>query len=235
MSNENSAAIDLEEFAKSGKTPPLASSYRIRVDKLVFTVNVSHMTGRQILTLAGKVPVERFKLFQQMHGGGQPQRIELDQSVDFTTPGIERFKTLPVDSTDGLAKPRRDFRLPESDEVFLESLGLRWEAVIDEGVKWVIVYGYPLPQGYNVSTVDLALRIAPDYPTAQIDMASFCPALVRADGKGINGLSGHVLDVRNFQQWSRHRTAQNPWRPGEDDLQSHVLLVEHWLHHELTR
>ncbi|MBI5912416.1 MAG: hypothetical protein HY848_21000 [Betaproteobacteria bacterium] len=170
-----------------------------------------------------------------MHGGGQPQRIELDQSVDFTTPGIERFKTLPVDSTDGLAKPRRDFRLPESDEVFLESLGLRWEAVIDEGVKWVIVYGYPLPQGYNVSTVDLALRIAPDYPTAQIDMASFCPALVRADGKGINGLSGHVLDVRNFQQWSRHRTAQNPWRPGEDDLQSHVLLVEHWLHHELTR
>ena len=147
------------------------------------------------------MPVERFKLFQQMHGGGQPQRIELDQSVDFTTPGIERFKTLPVDSTDGLAKPRRDFRLPESDEAFLDSLGLRWEAVIDQGVN----------------------------------MASFCPALARADGKGINGLSGHVLDVRNFQQWSRHRTAQNPWRPGEDDLQSHVLLVEHWLCHELTR
>src|SRR5207244_427442 len=98
-----------------------------------------------------------------------------------------------------------------------------------------IIYGHTVPVGYNVRTVDLALRIAPDYPTAQIDMVYFSPGLSRADGKGINGLSAQRLDGRDFQQWSRHRTGQNPWRPGEDDLQTHMLLVEHWLMHELLR
>jgi hypothetical protein len=227
--------VDLEEFAKAGKKPPQAKSYVLRIDKLKYTVQVSHMKGREILALASKTPVERFKLFQQLHGGSQPKRIELDDDVDFTTPGIEKFKTLPIDSTDGLAETRRQFRLPEFDEAFLDSFGLRWEALIDQGAKWVIIYGYTVPAGYNARAVDLALRIAPDYPTAQIDMVYFAPNLSRADGKAIANLSAQALDQRTFQQWSRHRTAQNPWRVGEDDLQTHMLLVEHWLQHELTR
>lgn len=58
------------------------------------------MTGREILTLVGKTPPERFLLFQ-MISGGRKEKIELNEKVDFTTPGIEKFRTYPLDQTEG--------------------------------------------------------------------------------------------------------------------------------------
>ena len=226
--------IDLEEYATAGKKPPKAKAYRIRIDKEHFVVHVHSMKGREILELVKKTP-DRFKLYQQVRGGGQPHPIGPDDVVDFTTPGVERFKTLPVDSTDGLAEPRRQFRLAESDEAFLDGLGLRWEALLYGGAKWIVVYGYGLPVGYNVAKADLAVRIEPDFPTAQLDMAYFAPSLSRIDGKGINNLSPAQVDDRPFQQWSRHRTAGSIWRPGEDDLESHFLFIQSFLQRELGR
>lgn len=97
---EESEVIDLEEYARTGQKPPKAKHYRIRVDKQNFVVEVSEMSGRQILELAGKQPPERFRLDQKLHGG-QTKKVELDEVVDFTTPGIERFMTLPLDQTEG--------------------------------------------------------------------------------------------------------------------------------------
>src|SRR5258708_21382861 len=117
--------VDLEEYAAAGKKPPTAKTYRIRIDKEKYVVHVPEMTGAEILALAGKTP-DRFKLYQQIRGAGQPQPVKPEQVVDFTEPGIERFKTLPVDSTDGLAEPRREFRLSEGDAAFRDSLALPW-------------------------------------------------------------------------------------------------------------
>ncbi|MCG5052201.1 MAG: multiubiquitin domain-containing protein [Myxococcales bacterium] len=62
--------IELHTQQVSGKEKaPKAKKYVIRVDKTKFTVEVSSMTGREILTLAGKTPVEQYKLTQKMHGG----------------------------------------------------------------------------------------------------------------------------------------------------------------------
>src|SRR6185369_5192117 len=138
--------VDLEEFAKAGKKPPHAKAYKIKIDREQYTIQQSVITGKELLELASK-PVNRFKVYQQIRGGGQPQPIALDLKVDLTTPGIEKFKTLPIDSTDGLAEPRRQFRLPEADEAFLDGLGLRWEAIVEAGAKWVIIYGYTIPAG----------------------------------------------------------------------------------------
>ena len=66
-------------------------------------------------------------------------------------------------------------------------------------------------------------------------MAFFFPALARLDGKAINAATPLQRDGKTFQQWSRHRTGQNPWRPGEDDVSTHLVLVEYWLEKELTR
>lgn len=231
---EQAEIVDLEEFAKAGKKPPKAKAYKLKIDKVTYTVHQSVITGKELLALANKT-VDKFKIYQQMHGGGQPQQIAPDQEVDLTTPGIEKFKTLPVDSTDGLAEPRRQFRLPEADEAFLDGLGLRWEALASGNEKWVIIYGYPIPAGFNVSTADLAVRIAPDYPTAQLDMGYFAPGLARANNRAINGLSMCTIDDRSFQQWSRHRTGSSSWRPGEDDLASHVLYITSFLQAELAR
>jgi len=95
--------IEIEEHTKTvnGKEgPPKANKYIIRVDKAKFTVEVAGMTGREILTLAGKMPVEQYKLTQKMHGGAA-KTIGLDDTVDFTEPGVERFMTLKRDQTEG--------------------------------------------------------------------------------------------------------------------------------------
>ena len=91
---------DLEAAAKEGRPPRKAKRYRLRVDRDYFTVAAPSLTGREILTLAGKVPPEQFMLSQKLRGG-QAKKIELDARIDLTLPGVERFMTLPKDQTEG--------------------------------------------------------------------------------------------------------------------------------------
>lgn len=130
---------------------------------------------------------------------------------------------------------RHQFDLPEGDVDHLTACGLPWEALAERDVRWLLVHGFPVPAGYNHTQVQLALRIEPGYPDTQIDMAYFFPALSRSDGRAIGALSSQMIDGRQFQRWSRHRTDTNPWRPGQDDLSTHLLLVEDWLRREFSK
>jgi hypothetical protein len=132
--------------------------------------------------------------------------------------------------------PRRQFRLPAEDEEFLNGLGFFWEAVIDQNIRWVIVYRVPLPTGFTVAIANVAFQIAPAYPPGALDMAYFEPPLARADGKTIPNLSTLQLESRSWQQWSRHRDAAvNPWVDGEDTFGSHYLYMQSWLAAEPKR
>lgn len=92
--------VDVEEYGKSNRRPPKAKRYRIRIDKERYVVEEPSMTGRELLILAGKNPPERYAISQKFHGG-HTQPIALDEAVDFTAPGVERFMTLPLDQTEG--------------------------------------------------------------------------------------------------------------------------------------
>ena len=92
--------IDIEDYSKSGKPVPLARKYIIRIDKTKYEVTKPTITGRELLILAGKQPVERFAVYEKRKGGGT-ERIALDQAVDLRQPGLERFVTLPLDQTEG--------------------------------------------------------------------------------------------------------------------------------------
>jgi hypothetical protein len=92
--------VDLELYAKADKNPPKAKRYRIRVDDRYFVVTQPSMTGREILILAGKLPPESYILTQKSKGGTL-RTIELNEVVDFTKPGIERFNTLPRQVQEG--------------------------------------------------------------------------------------------------------------------------------------
>ena len=127
---------------------------------------------------------------------------------------------------------RRQFKLVDQDEDYLNSLGLDWEAVRSGG-QWVLVHQYPVPAGYSLDRTSAAVRIEPAYPDVQLDMVYFHPHLQREDGKAIRALAVQKIDGRPWQRWSRHRTPQNPWRPGEDYVGTHLLLVRHWLEREL--
>jgi hypothetical protein len=140
---------------------------------------------------------------------------------------------MTIELADG-TKLRRDFKLPEEDVECLNALGLKWETVTEGGTRWLIVHGYPIPRGYNREAADLALRVPPSYPDDQIDMVYFHPALALTNGKTIRQLSPLTIDGRPYQQWSRHRTPANPWRPGLDNVGTHLLQVDDWLQRELN-
>lgn len=127
---------------------------------------------------------------------------------------------------------RRHFTLPEIDEIMLTGCGLAWETVQAGGSQWLFVRGMPVPPGYNVAQADVAISISAGYPDAGLDMVYFSPHLARTDGKPIGRLLEMVIDSQTWQCWSRHRTVQNPWRPGIDDLSTHLGLVQHWLARE---
>src|SRR5690348_3847775 len=130
---------------------------------------------------------------------------------------------------------KRQFQLPEQDIVYLDSLGLPWEAVNEGGMQWVIIHDYPVPPGYNVRQVSVAIKIESGYPRAQLDMAYFFPTLSRLDGKAINAITFQPIDGKQYQRWSRHRTGQNPWREGIDDLSTHMALVSFWFEKEFIK
>jgi len=99
-SQQDDEPIDIEAFARKGERPPKAKKYRIRVDKTVLIVDGPTITGRVILELAGRTPPERYRLDQKLRGG-ETRKIELETVVDLTTPGLERFMSIPLDQTEG--------------------------------------------------------------------------------------------------------------------------------------
>ena len=99
----------------------------------------------------------------------------------------------------------------------------------------MIINNYPVPDGYNVKSVSVALMIMPGYPSVQIDMAFFHPHLTRTNGKPIGALAYQSVNGTQYQRWSRHRTGSNPWRPGIDDVSTHLQLVNFWFDRELKK
>ena len=130
---------------------------------------------------------------------------------------------------------RRDFELLADDAAFLEECGYAWETLMD-GSQWVLLRDFAVPAGYAQTAVTAAIRLETGYPDAQLDMVYFDPALSRRDGKPIAATNAtQAIDGRAFQRWSRHRTPQNPWIPGQDSLATHIMLVEDWLEREFEK
>lgn len=96
MSNETLAKGAEEKAEHSGKL----RAFKIQIDKAFFEMRDPTPTGRELLTIGGKVPPEQFAIYLKAKGT-QPQRIGLEEKVDLREPGVERFVTLPLDQTEG--------------------------------------------------------------------------------------------------------------------------------------
>jgi|ERR1035437_3182365 hypothetical protein len=132
---------------------------------------------------------------------------------------------------------RRDFVLPEQDVDFLDGSGFKWETIREGAGLWVIIYDCPVPIGYNVRQTHIALKIEAGYPVTQIDMVYFYPPLHKITGSAIpiRALANQSLLAIIWQRWSRHRTGENPWRPGLDDISTHMQMVNYWMERELKQ
>lgn len=128
---------------------------------------------------------------------------------------------------------RRQFDLPSFDTEYLGTIGLDWETVVEGSGRWLLIHRWRVPAGYTVENTTVALQIPPGYPESQIDMAYFHPALARKDNQPLGGTETiQALDGKPFQRWSRHRSNEAPWRPGEDEVATHMVLVDDWLERE---
>lgn len=91
---------DLEEYTKKGQQPPRCRGYRFKVNGQPYVVEDPIVTGREVLTIAGKIPPTDYTLRVKM-AGHRPQKVDLDENVNLRHPGIEKFKALPRDQTEG--------------------------------------------------------------------------------------------------------------------------------------
>jgi len=91
--------LDVEASSRMERKPA-AKRYQIRIDRDHYVVDAPVVTGSEILALAGKTPAERFMIFQ-VFSGGRSEEIGLGQPVDLRVPGVEKFRTLSRDQTEG--------------------------------------------------------------------------------------------------------------------------------------
>lgn len=92
--------VDLEVYAREGKQPPLARGYRILINGEPYVVLDPKPTGKEILTLAGLLPAKDYTL-RVKRAGERPEKVGLDERVDLREKGVEKFKALPRDQTEG--------------------------------------------------------------------------------------------------------------------------------------
>lgn len=92
--------VDVEECARRGEKPPKGRRYRIKIDRKPYVVESATITGREVLELAGLEPPEKYTLRVAV-AGQRPEKVGLEDTVDLTRKGIERFKSMPRDQTDG--------------------------------------------------------------------------------------------------------------------------------------
>ena len=203
--------------------------WKFRVDKDNFQSNDQLVTGRQILETAGKSPANKYLLV--LSGQGQPREIGLDEKVDLSQPGIERFRSLVRECREGFSG-RHHFELPPDDAYFLNKTGWQWEAVSEGGVMRLVIYGFKLPEGFDREEVDLVLRIEQTYPDTQIDMFYLHPHIALNSGRPIRALAQERFDAKSWQRWSRHRPDPRSWRPGIDGVETHLAYVTNCLNDE---
>lgn len=236
--NETDEPIDVEVLLKAGLPIPSGNKYLIKIDGKKVIIKQFGPTGKEILAAVNK-DASKFELIQKLTLG-RTEKVEIDERVDLRVCGVEKFVTIPLDQTNGkgtqsLANCQRDFSLLAPDQIFLEESKFTYDLIKKGNQQWLIIKDYPIPTGYQVQAASLALLMPSNYPDTQIDMAYFSPSLALSSRKAIPQTQCNAnINGKQYQRWSRHRTSANPWRPGVDDLSTHLRCIKNWLLREIN-
>lgn len=223
--------LDLETCYCDGVKPYITYEYLIKVNRLKYKVNTEKITREEILKLVEKDPnTHRLRMFTK----GGKIILEPNQEIDLTKCGVERFVYEALDCTEGFLLEEVTV-FTDTDKNFLASIENKVEIIKNNNLNWVVIRSLEIPKGYNVKKADVALLIPPHYPTTQLDMIYFHPALRRTDGKQIKALSVQPIEGKNYQRWSRHRNSSNKWDSEIDDIQSHLDLMFNCLEAEFKK
>lgn len=82
------------------KAKPQKESYKFKVRNTVFESENQFITGQEVLEAAGLIPPSAYKLDLKMKGN-QYREIDLEDTVDLSNPGIEKFTYISRDQSEG--------------------------------------------------------------------------------------------------------------------------------------
>ena len=85
---------DIEHCCLRGQPVPPARAYRIKVDDKYHEWPKAHITGNQLLHLAGRDGQLVFEVFENFRHG-EPELISPHAEANLRKPGVERFTTGP--------------------------------------------------------------------------------------------------------------------------------------------
>ncbi len=74
--------------------------FKFKVRNETYEVDKPVITGREVCEIAGLVPPEQFKLDLKKQGN-EYREIALNDTVDLTEPGIEKFVYIARDQSEG--------------------------------------------------------------------------------------------------------------------------------------
>lgn len=77
-----------------------AKSYKYMVRNQPFETTSQFITGREVLESAGLLPVTQYKLDLKMKGN-RYREVGLDEQVDLSDPGIEKFTYISRTQSEG--------------------------------------------------------------------------------------------------------------------------------------
>ncbi|WP_208245031.1 multiubiquitin domain-containing protein (plasmid) [Rhizobium sp. T1470] len=202
------------------------AEWELNVQGVTIKFDRPDVVVRDALTKAGFNPDQGWIIVLKARDG--KRQVTVDDTIDLRSPGIEKLRLTPREINNGeLPQSRRQFRLLPVDEAGLTARGFHWETIVDGARRWLLLHGMELPAGYTVASTSVAIEVPSSYPTAELDMFYCYPQLNRQDGVAIPQTQvTEAIEGRGFQRWSRHRGAIAPWRPGLDNVITHLALVE---------
>lgn len=124
--------------------------------------------------------------------------------------------------------------LTEEDIATLDKSSASWSAEEDaSGWMTIVLAGYRLPEGLKPSTIDLLIRLPPQFPDAQPDMFWAHPDVTLAATGGYPpAADAHQPFLgRNWQRFSRH-LAPGAWKVGVDNLGTWLASIRRLLNQD---
>jgi Prokaryotic E2 family E/Multiubiquitin len=190
----------------------------ISIDDKKYRAPKEVMTGTELRHLAQPPIAADRDLFEEVAGPADDKKIADEERVQLKS-GM-RFYSAPRTINPGDVP-----HLPELDEEYLTTKGMRWSL---PAAGFLLLEGIALAADkYDRSTVDLLIRVPGGYPTAALDMFYVSPEL-KLKGGGFPPAAEVFEDHlgRRWQRFSRHmNSGACLWRPGVDSLKTFLALV----------
>lgn len=209
-------------------------TWELKIRGEVFRFDTPCISAREALEAAGFNLAKGWDMILKTASG--MRSVDLDDKIDLSEPGIEKLRVKPrtINNGEKLIEMRREFPILGADEAYLDRLGWKWETVLDGGKRWLLIYGYALPTGYNVSHVTMAIDVPGNYPASQIDMFYCLPRVTLANGTAIAQTEAtQAIQGESYQRWSRHRQGESQWNPASDRIETHLMVIDECLCREV--